>query len=85
MLPAVTARDIPERPVACPEKGPRTEYMRAADVRIDYNVIAMMNASCAEQKTALQKLFVVPNASQRRLVVTSCNGARAPRMTPYGR
>ena len=76
LLPAVTARDIPERPVACPEKGPRTEYTRAADVRIDYNVIAMINASCAEQKNRAAKAFCVRR--RRRKTTTKTDRQNTP-------
>ena len=67
--PAVTAELIEYRPSRA-QKGPLAGYTRAAHVRIDLYVVVMIYASCAEQKTALQKLFVVPNASRRRLVVS---------------
>ena len=74
--PAVTAELRPYSQLRA-QKGPRAEYTRAAHVQIGICVVVMIYTSCAEQKTALQKLSVVPNARQRRPVVNSCNGAHA--------
>ena len=52
-------------------EGPARVVMCPAHVRIELNVVAMIYASCAEQKTALQiKLFVVPNAKRAQVVST---------------